>query len=271
MAGEAKTNAFMLATATVMLGTPAQLWDLNPAAHSIGLVKNFQITATPKYTDLTQGIRNNVVYSVMTDNPVVATMEVFEYTAKNLTYGLGLDGSTMTPIATTDVLKTTITGDGTTTNTAVITTAVDLSANYPVGSYVFIQELGGTDLVWASKITASVYVAGLTQTLTFAHYVPAGVVLPAGSLISKSNRINVGAKAVQPFFSAKIVGLLPEGNEPCVLLIPKLRVIKGFTLAFNSQAFGNLPFEFQPHELVSTDANYAEFTGTGPVAILARQ
>jgi hypothetical protein len=269
MAGEAKTNAFLLATATVMLGTQDELWDLNPAAHSIGLVKNFSIQTTPKFTDLTQGVTNTVVYTVLTDNPVQATMEAYEYTAKNLSYGLGLDGSALAPITTTDVLKTAIVGDGSTTHTVAIAAVADISAQYAVGSYVMIQGVGGTDLVFVAKILTSVFATD-TQTLTLSQDIPTGVTFAAGAKVSVTHRIDVGTKVAQPFFSAKVVGILPENNEPCVILIPKLRVIKGFTLAFSGQ-FGNLPFEFQPLELVTSDANYAEFANRGPVAIMSRQ
>ncbi|TIT61156.1 MAG: hypothetical protein E5W90_32965, partial [Mesorhizobium sp.] len=66
MAGNAKTNKFLLSTATVMLGALADLHKLNPAEHSIGLVKNFQLTGEAQFTELTQGIRNAVVMSVRT-------------------------------------------------------------------------------------------------------------------------------------------------------------------------------------------------------------
>ena len=46
MAGEAKTDSFMLGAATVMIGAMADLYDLNPTDHSIGLVKNFSTLGT---------------------------------------------------------------------------------------------------------------------------------------------------------------------------------------------------------------------------------
>jgi hypothetical protein len=90
MAGEAKTNNFMLGTATVMLGPMDDVFDLTPANHSIGLVKNFQLQSQPTFADLTQGIKNTQVYSVHTGNDVRASMEVYEFTAQNLSYALGL-------------------------------------------------------------------------------------------------------------------------------------------------------------------------------------
>jgi hypothetical protein len=271
MAGEAKTNAFMLASATVMIGPQADLRKLNPAAHSIGLVKNFTISATPAYTDLMQGVKQELVYSLMTANPVQATMEAFEFTGKNLSYALGLDGSALAPITVTDVTNTQIVGDGTIA-AVVLTALTDTSAGYPVGANVYIQELGGSDIVHLSKVTATVYSSiSHTTTLTLATPIPVGVTFDIGSKVSVVNRINVGSTASQPFFSAKVVGILPEQNQPIIIELPKIRIIKGFSLAFTSGAFGNMPLEFKPHDLVPSDTFYAEFVGKGPVAVYTGQ
>jgi hypothetical protein len=269
MAGDAKTNAFMLATATVMVGPTNKLFDLNPAEHSIGLVKNFQVQADPSYVELTQGVKNTLVYSVLNANPVKCTMEVYEYTAKNLAYGLGLDGSTLDTIATNHTVKTQIVGDGATTHTVAIDSATDISSEFPVGSWVILQEVGGTDLVFVAKVQSVAY-ATLVLTITLDRDVPTGMTFDVGSLISKTYRINVGSRADQPFLAAKIVGIMPQGNEPIVLLVPKMRVTKGFSVAFHTDQFGNMPFEFSPYDLVSSDPNFADFNGTGPVAIFDR-
>jgi hypothetical protein len=266
MAGEAVTNAFLLATATVMIGPQADLFGLNPATHSIGLVKNFMIDATPAYVDLSQGVKNTLVYSVLNKNDVKATMEVFEYTSKNLAYGLGLDGSSLDTISTVTVTSTTITGDG---SVDAFVVASDVHLAFPAGSWVVIQEVGGTDAVHVSKVVSAVYSSN--TTITVRDPVPTGMVLGAGSLISLINRMDVGSKVDQPFLSAKIVGIMPQGNEPVVILIPKLRITKGFTLAFHSDAFQNLPYEFTPYELVASDPNYADFANTGVAAVFDRQ
>ncbi len=48
-AGEAATKEFMLANATVMVGLQVDLYKLTVSPPSIGLVKEFQITAEPFY------------------------------------------------------------------------------------------------------------------------------------------------------------------------------------------------------------------------------
>jgi hypothetical protein len=270
MAGEAKTNAFMLASATVMIGPVASLYSLNPAIHSIGLVKNFSITASPAWTTLSQGVKNEEVYSVMTGNPVQATMEVFEFTGKNMSYGLGLDGSTLSAITTSDVTTTAVVGDGIVA-TFVMAALTDNSAGYPTGGYLYVQGAGGTDVVYIGKIVSATYAAGPhTTTVVVAAPVPTGMTFAIGSKISAVNRIDVGSTASQPYFSAKIVAILPENNEPLTILLPKIRIAKGFTVAFQSGTFGNLPYEFKAMDVVPSDPFYADFVGRGPGAMFGR-
>lgn len=242
-----------------MIGPQADLFSLNPAEHSIGLVKNFQITSEPNYLELTQGVKNNIVYSVMTSNPVKATMEVYEYTSKNLSYGLGLDGSSL-QAKTAATLKTAITGDGI-IDDVVINAATDNSAQFPAGSYITLQK-GGTDVVHVSRVVSATYAAGTSDTtIVIEHPIPTGMNFGAGDKVTSNNVVDVGSKAEQPYLSAKIIGILPDGNKPFAILMPKLRISRGFTLAFQTDNFGNLPFEFTPYELVATDPFYGDFDG----------
>ena len=75
-AGSAKTEKFNLGAATVMIGPKDQVLDFTPEKNSIGLVKNFTFSANDTYLDLTQGVRNTVVYSVKTGSEITASMEV---------------------------------------------------------------------------------------------------------------------------------------------------------------------------------------------------
>lgn len=261
MAGEAKTNAFMLATATVMIGPQPDLFNLTVADHSIGLVKNFQVSSEPSYVELTQGVKNQLVYSVMNGNEVRASMEVFEYTSKNLMYGTGLDGSNMSPLGTPLPLKTAITTGGT---SVAFAAGTDVSAEYPAGTWIYVQD-GTSDRVHVGRVASAAYETDtLTVTLTAETAMPAdftaAVVTGKGG---KVNHIPVGKKDEQPFFGAKVVGILPEGSRPVVILFPKIRIIRGFTVAFSSENFGNLPFEFQPFELTGADPHASIFGNDG--------
>lgn len=245
MAGEAKTPAFMLGTATVMIGTPDQLFDLNPDDHSIGLVKNFRVTSEPSYTDLTQGVKNQIVYSVMTGNTVKASMEAYEYTGRNIAYSLGLEGSGFT----TQTVETDLSAP--TTANATSLTVTD-EAGFVAGDYVMIK--GATeDNIYVRKVTTVA-----ASTLTLSQALPKA--MPAGSVVTRSNAISIGSKQEQPFLAAKIVGLLADGSEN-VLLCPKIRITNGFSLGFTTENFDNLPYEFSFYDQIATDPFYAEFRG----------
>ena len=244
MAGEAKTSAFMLGTATVMIGAQSDLFTLAPDTHSIGLVKNFTMTSEPGYTELTQGVKNQIVYSVMTSNVVKAQMEVYEYTSKNISYALGLNGSALAGQTTATTLSAAYSS-----GTSITVTS---AAGLVVGDYIQIQE-GTDDKTFFRKITT---VASNVLTLNAA--IP--VAIANGSAVRKVNAIDIGSKTEQPFLSAKIVGSLADGTE-IAIMIPKLRVTNGFTMGFVTDNYGNLPFEFTVYDLVSTDPNYSEFQG----------
>jgi hypothetical protein len=241
MAGEAKTSAFMLGTATVMLGAQSDLFDLNPEDHSIGLVKNFRVTAEPSYTDLSQGVRNQIVYSVMTQNIVRAAMEAYEYTASNLAYALGLEGSNFAA----QTVTTTLTAAAIATDVAL---TVDDETGFAVGNWVLIQD-GADDQVYTRKLTAVA-----ATTLTFAEPLPKPLAI--GATVRKASMIDVGTKAEQPFLSAKVIGTIADGTE-VALLCPKIRITNGFSVGFTTENFDNLPFEFSFYDLLASDPFFA--------------
>lgn len=243
-----KTTNFMLGVATVMLGPTEDLWDLTPAEHSIGLVKNYQMTSEPAYTELTQGIKNTIVFSTMTSNPVRASMEVYEYTAKNLLYGLGLDGSAAAP---NTVMGTTASEvDGSSTPEDEVPLGTGEGSTFAQGDTVMI-DVGADDNCIIRKVASIA-----TDTLTLDK--PVALVIPAGTKVYKVHAIDVGSKEEQPFLGAKIAGRLADGT-PIVVLIPKVRITRGFTMAFGTENYGNLPFEFQVYDLVTTDDHYDDF------------
>lgn len=248
MPGNAITDNFMLSTATVMIGEQADLFDLNPAEHSIGLVKNFTITAEPAYTELTQGVQNTIVASVLTGNPVRATMEAYEFTSKNLAYALGLEGAgDLDPLS---VATETDGGSSPSDTTLILVAVTDLAAN----DFVMIKR-DNEDNFDIRKIT-NVNVG--TKTITLDK--PLTDAVPDGTPVIKVNMVSGGSKKDQPYYAAKIAGKLSNG-QPIVLLLPKVRIVKGFNLAFTTDNFGNLPLEFTSYDQVSTDPFYTDFAG----------
>lgn len=245
MAGTANTSKFVLGAATVMVGAQSALFDMQPATHGIGLVKNFSVTFEPTSIDLTQGIRNSVVMSVVNGGDVRAQMEVFEYTSKNLSWGLGLDGTSVAPQTVNTTLTSAVDGTITPTSTVPVTSATGLNVN----DYIMIIDSTADDKVVTRKITA---VVSLNLTVT-----PAiGTLIPTGSVVNKVNLINAGNPTDGLFLGAKVVGILADGSK-CQLMFPKIRIVRGFTMAFTTDNFGNMPFEFKMLDLVSTDPNFA--------------
>jgi len=245
MAGLSRTNDFMLGTATVMLGAEADLFDLGPE-NSIGLVKNFTLTTDPSYTELSQGVKNTLVHSILTQNTVRASMEAYEYTGQNIAYALGLGGTfdkkvitstVATPVADNDTSFDVAAGDG---------------ADFAVDDYVMIH-VDTLDNFVIRKITAIA-----TDELTV--NAPFDGVIPAGVKVSLINKIGGGSKEDQPYYSAKIAGKLANG-EPVVILIPKVRIVQGFNFAFTSDDYANMPFEFTVYDPVNTDTHYSYFGG----------
>lgn len=252
MAGLAVTNDFMLSTATVMLGPQADLRSLNPTEHGIGLVKNFTLTSEPAYTELTQGVKNSIVASVMTSNPVKATMETYEYTAKNLSYALGLEGADG---VTEYAVSTAVAAPGITAGSPAETSLpVESTVGFTANDYILINIDNDHNFI-IRKISST---AGSPAALTVTEGIEQNV--PAGATVKKVHSISVGSKNDQPFYAAKIAGKLADGTA-VVVEIPKVRITRGFSFAFTSDNFANMPMEFTVYDLVAADPHYSEFNG----------
>lgn len=389
-AGSAKTESFNLGAATVMIGPKEQVLDLTPEKHSIGLVKNFTFSANDQYIDLTQGVRNTVVYSVKTGSEITASMEVYEYTSKNLAYALGLEGYELVEGADL-ALKEVVNGDMVSTEIKVAANADSTESDISVDDYIILQgnKSSNEDLVFAGKVkevtyTASIdpqvsitsgtvgdlakalkeanngyavmkitggkvqILAGSSQTVavsskfatafgftgsesegmvtiagtgpatgttvvswsdtlsshgfaakdtiaidldgaevasvdlvtkpvadtsayftvTFDRPIPEGMSFQAGDRAHRANLIPVGSAEAQPTLGAKIVGILPEGKTPITLIIPKLRITNGFNMGFQTDQYGNMPFEFTPFEQIPSDPLYKEYGDKGFAFVL---
>jgi hypothetical protein len=254
MPGQAKTNGFLLSTATVCIGPMANLWDLNPTAHSIGLVKNFQSNSDPTLVELTQGIKNQPVMTVPTSDGLKVSFEVHEFTLRNMAYAAGLDGSGAgyNAIPTINLSTAQITAAAT-----AIVVAGDVTASIAIGDWIYIQN-GLDDYVHIAKVSLTAF--STNTTLTFAGYaIPTGLTFPIGTRVGKIKPIEMGAALPQVDLCAKIFGIMPKDNRPIVIVYPKIRITKGFSLAFQSDNFAAMPWEFTPYPLVSTDTYYSEF------------
>jgi len=248
MAGEAKSIDFLVGTATIMLGAQADLRDFRPESHSIGLVKNVKLMAEASYIELTQGIRNSVVHSIKTGEPVRASCEVYEFNAANWTYALGFSGYN---VVNTE-FETTVTTLVPSSSTGLDTFDVVATTGYTVGDYVMVQ-VGYDDTVIPRKI-----VAKTTSTVQFDAPIK-NVAVPVGAKIRRCLVVSVGRKSEQPFLAAKIVGTMADNRE-IAIEIPKLRITKGFDIVFQTSDYANMAFEFTVYDQVPTvDPQYTRF------------
>lgn len=248
MAGEAQSINFAVGTATIMVGDPADLRDFRPETHSLGLVKNVKIMAEASYIQLTQGIRNEVVHSIKTGEPVSMGAEIYEYNAKNWNYALGFSGYDVTVNPAVHYVKTAVAA----TPSGTSTFEVDAVAGFTGGDYVNVQLGNTSDSVIPRRITGTT-----STTVTFDAPIK-NQAIPVGAAIRKVNIIPVGRQSEQPFLAAKIVGTMADQVE-VVIEIPKLRITKGFDLTFQSSDYANMPFEFTCYAQIPTDAQYARF------------
>ena len=262
MAGENITNQFNIGTATVMIGPMDKVFDLTPEEHSIGLVKNFTVTSQKTYTELTAGTQSVVVDAQVTGNEITTSMEVYEYTASNLAYGLGLDGS---EYVTGEKFKlgAEVTG-GVSATTITIAATEDISSSFAAGQLVEIQNSTDNryDAVLVREVASATYSEG-TLTVTLTEAIPTGWTFKEGDMVYTINFIPVASGEAQPFLGAKVVGILPNGNEPVTIIFPKIRITNGFSVGFQADTYSNLPFEFKPYALTTDDPLYATYKNKG--------
>jgi len=240
--GTAKTTNFMLSTAEVRIGAVGELFNLT-SDDSIGLVKNVAITGEMETTDLGQGIQNRSVFSVITSATLNVATEVYEYTAKNLAYGLGLSAGALTANVETDTTAA-VTGDG-----SVVVIPVTSETGFAADDYILVATNKG---IMANRV-ASTAAAELTVT----HAVPTGVVLASGASVVRATALDLGDPA-DIYYSCAVIGKLADGGD-VVFYFPKVKIVRGFNVQFGTSDYGNMPFEIQPYSLVDADADFAEF------------
>lgn len=240
--GTAISKKFMLSTAEVRIGPLGGLQALT-SDDSVGLVKNVTLTGEMEATDLGQGVRNKPVFSVITAASLNVAAEVYEYTAKNAAYALGLAADTVG-----DTVETTADA-AVTGNDTVVAISVASEAGIAVGDYILVDTNKGV----IPHLVAAVVAGELTVTTPFA----TGVNIANGAAVVKTNSLDLGDPE-DIFYSATIVGKLVDGSD-MVFTFPKVKIARGFNIQYGTSDFGNMPFEMKPYSLVQSDADYAEY------------
>ena len=254
MAGFAITNEFLLSTATVMIGATSALKSLEPAAHSIGLVKNFKLASDPKLIELTQGVLNDVVATTKTDLGLKCSWEMYEYTAKNLAYAAGLDATTgYTAYSTAYAIEA-----ATLSATSVVIDGADHTTDFPAGAWIYIQK-GSDDYVHVAKVASSAFATDTTITIT--GYGLPWAVSAGEATVGRLNKLDVGLNNTDNTLAMKVVGLLPASGKPITLMFPKIKITKGLDFSFQTNDYANLPMEATPYRpLVGNSFYSADFS-----------
>jgi len=259
------TNQFNIGISTLMIGPMDKVLELTPEEHSIGLIKNFTITAETNEVTLTQGIRNTQVDSQVTGNTIQMTTEVYEYTAKNIAYAAQLAGENFS-LTGNYKLKTAVTGGVSATTVVLKEVPASAQADLSAGDTIALQctSTKDYDKIWLGKVASAPTwtadsqdenIGDLSITLTAA--IPSGWEFAAGDSVFYVNLIPVGSDEPQPYYGVKIVGILPNGNEPFTIICPKAKITGGFNISFTTDNYGNMPFQLTPYDM--TKADYVKY------------
>lgn len=251
MAAQPKTNQFMIGDATIMVGAMADVFNLMPDKHGLGLTKNLALKVETGSVDLTAGISQTPVFSIQNQFNPMGSCEVYEYTARNLAYGLGVDasGSNYDPVANTGPF---LLSAPSAAAALTVTLVAGGGASFDAGDWVILQQ--AEDYVFAAKV-----VSKAVDVLTIDRAIPTGLTYAVATTTVYRAR-NVAAIGGQNnFLSIKAAVIMPKDKRPVPVLFPKVRITRGFDLSIGSSDFSNLPFEFQPYPLTPEDALYSSF------------
>lgn len=269
---DVKNPKFVIGNATVMIAPySANVFELNPDTHSVGMVKSVTMEQQADQIMLKNGIQQLTVDTQRSNVNMTTTFEGYEFSAQNLTYALGLDGtvvkrlrgivdaSALVDATTFDLTSNPIPGDA--------DSAIDAIGDIPQGATILIQNPDQPDEVYPLTVTAATTEVTGTFTVTVD---PLPVAIAAGWTVWVVNELKAGSFEQDDFFCAKIVGKLSANDEPIMVIIPKMKVTRGFNLSFSETDYSNLPFEISPIVMsageetskVATDPKYTGMAKT---------
>lgn len=249
-----KSNAFLLGEATLMIApfgsTP--VFELTPAAHSLGMVRNVSLSQESDNVELRKGIQQHLVDSKKSNVRTTLSAEVYEFSPQNLFYSQSLNRTAVAPKR--GKLKAAITGPQATIVLVSdplpgqASTAITAIADIPVGTTLLIQAAGAdSDMTLPVRVTAATTMATGDFTVTAA--VPAGMTFPKDSYVWVVNEVPVGSTAEEDLFAVKMTSTMSNNKRPINLVFPKVKITRGFQITFDETNYGNMPFEFTPQFL----------------------
>lgn len=243
----AKTTNFMLSSADLMLGPELDVFDLNPTDHSIGLIKDFTLSLRPSSVKLPTGLTASPRKTVRKQGTLNVSMEVYEYTADNVSYAAGLSKpaiKTFVASLTSEALE-----DATTLNVSTTNGVAD----------------GDTILIFTENGSYSREVESFTSNqITIIK--PIGFSLPASTVCTSSNVISVGPVDDIKTFSCRVYAKLAN-DTPVEMLFPKVSVVSELILAFSTTEYGSIPLQLECFETLPGDPHHDHF-GRDPGQII---
>ena len=253
-----KDSKFVIGNATVMLAPFSEdVFVLSPSDHSLGMVKAVTIAEEADQITLTHGVLQTIVETQKSNVTMPISFEGYEFSAKNLMYALGLQGTIVKR------LRGKLTADVDPTDTTLSVESypvagdseslIDDVGDIPNGATLLIQRADEPDYVYPLKATADTTGSGPYSVTVDA--IPTGVSFTTGDTVWVMNELDAGATYQDEYFCAKIVGRLTANDEPIVVVLPKVRVSGGFNLSFGEQDYSNLPFELTPFVMSATEVS----------------
>jgi hypothetical protein len=253
---DVKTSAFMLSSATIMIGRAFvdDVFALTPDKHSVGMVSEVNITMDSSLTELTNGVAQATVDSKRTGLSTAISGNVFEMTAQNFLRAQGIT-TAATPVKR-GILMGSAAGGSTSLSVASdpipgeATSALTSVGDIPAGSTILIQRGDGeTDYIFptVSSGAATLNAGRYTIPIAGASAVPADMSFLIGARVWIVQPVPVGDIGDDEFFCVKIVGTLSNFDRPVVYIAPKVKMVKGFSAAFNETQYSSMQWELKPH------------------------
>lgn len=251
---DVQKSAFSLSSATIMMGRAFEddVFALKPDTDSVGMVSEVNIGVDSSITELLNGVAQVAVDAKRTGVSNTITGNVFEYTAQNFMRAQAMSGvatqvkrGTLTAPVAGGAVSLSIASDPIPGEAGSAITAL---GDIPSGSWLLIQRVNGEqDYVFPAKSSAAATGTGpYTVPIADPYDIPTGMSFPAGARVWVVTPIGVADMDADALFCVKIVGMLSNFDRPVAYFAPKVRMVRGFSLAFNETAYSSMPWEMRP-------------------------
>lgn len=276
---DVQKSAFSLSSATIMLGDAFDddVFALTPEDNSVGMSSEVNIGIDSSITELLNGVQQVAVDAKRTGVAATITGNVFEFTAQNFMRAQAMSGTAtqvrrgvLTAPAAAGAVSLSIATDPIPGEAGSGITGL---GDIPSGSTLLIQRVGGEqDYVFPTKTSAAATGTGpFTVPIADPYDIPANMSFVAGARVWIITPLGVGDMDADALFCAKVTGTLSNYDRPVTYVSPKVRMVRGFQIAFNETAYSSMPWEMRPLVMsageVATNPRFADI-GTRRTGLL---